>query len=233
MKDAATERPRVTLAARPQPVEIDPGATALIVVDMQNAYASRGGYIDLAGFDLDGIDKVIRSIADVLAGARRAGVQVVFLQNGWDLEYVEAGGRYSVNQQKSNALRLMREQPDLRGKLLSKGGWDYQLIDALQPAPGDIVVPKPRYSGFVSTALDSTLRSRGIRHLLMCGVATNVCVETTLRDAFGLEYHPILLRDACLQAGPAFVQDATFYNVETFFGWTASGADALAALAQA
>jgi len=126
----------------------------------------------------------------------------------------------------------MRERPELQGTLLAKGGWDYALIDALQPATSDIVVPKTRYSGFVSTALDSILRSRGIRHLMLCGVATNVCVETTLRDAFGLEYHPILLRDACLQAGPAFIQDATVYNVETFFGWTASGADALVALEQ-
>lgn len=233
MTQQATDRPRVTLAARPQPVSVDVASTALIVVDMQNAYASQGGYLDLAGFGLDGMTEVIARIADLLPAARRAGVQVVFLQNGWDPGYVEAGGPGSVNQCKSNAIRLMRERPELQGTLLAKGGWDYALIDALRPAPGDIVVPKPRYSGFVSTALDSILRSRGIRHLMLCGVATNVCVETTLRDAFGLEYHPILLRDACLQAGPAYVQDATIYNVETFFGWTASGADALAALAQA
>lgn len=223
----------LTLAAKPEPIEIDPASTALIVVDMQNAYASRGGYIDLAGFDLEGIDQVISAISSLLPVARRAGLPVIFLQNGWDADYVEAGGAGSVNRAKSNALRLMRERPELQGKLLAKGGWDYDLIDALVPAEGDIVVPKPRYGGFVNTALDSILRSRGIRHLLLCGVATNVCVETTLCEAYGLEYHPVLLRDACLQAGPSYVQAATIYNVETFFGWTASSADALETFARA
>lgn len=233
MRNNASERRRaLTLAARPQSIDIVPASTALIVVDMQNAYASRGGYIDLAGFDIDGIEQVISNIADLLPAARRAGIQVIFLQNGWDQEYREAGGTDSVNQKKSNAIRLMRERPELQGKLLVKGGWDYSLVDELKMGQGDIVVPKPRYSGFVSTALDSILRSRGIQHLLLCGVATNVCVETTLRDAFGLEYHPVLLRDACLQAGPSYVQEATIYNVETFFGWTASCADFFATAEQ-
>jgi ureidoacrylate peracid hydrolase len=198
---------------------------------MQNAYASKGGYLDLAGFDLSGIEAVIETVGALAGAAREAGLPVVFLQNGWDSGYVEAGGHLSVNRQKSNALRLMRERPELEGKLLAKGGWDHALIDALAPKPGDIVLPKPRYSGFVGTALDSMLRSRGVRHLFFCGVATNVCVESSLRDAFGLEYNPILVREGCLQAGPSFLQDATFYNVETFFGWTATSADALAAMA--
>ena len=58
------------------------------------------------------------------------------------------------------------QQPELQGKLLAKGGWDYELVDALQPQPGDIVVPKPRYSGFFNTQLDSVLRARGIRNLV-------------------------------------------------------------------
>lgn len=231
MKDHPADRSRaVTLAANPQPVEIDLAASALIVVDMQNAYAARGGYLDLAGFDLSEIDPVIAAVVSLTERARAAGLPVVFLQNGWDPAYVEAGGCLSVNRRKSNALRLMRERPELHGKLLAKGGWDHALIDAIRPRPDDIVLPKPRYSGFVGTPLDSMLRSRGVRYLLVCGVATNVCVETTIRDAFGLEYHPVLVREACLQAGPAFLQDATFYNVETFFGWTASAADVACAL---
>lgn len=78
----------------------------------------------------------------------------------------------------------MRKQPQLQGKLLAKGSWDYQLVDELVPQPGDIVLPKPRYSGFFNTPLDSILRSRGIRHLVFTGIATNVCVESTLRDGF-------------------------------------------------
>ena len=105
--------------------------------------------------------------------------------------------------------------------------------DGLDPEPRDIVIPKPRYSGFAGTALDSILRSRRIETLLVCGVATNVCVESTIRDAFFAEYFPILVRDACYQAGPQFVQDATIYNVEQFFGWTATVDDVAKACWQA
>jgi len=225
MNKEVIDRPRLSLVARPNAIEIGIATTALIVVDMQNAYASYGGYLDLAGFDISGIEEVVDRTASLLTKARDAGVQVVFLQNGWDPDYVEAGGQFSVNREKSNALRLMRVRPELNGKLLAKGGWDYALNDRLSPGPGDIIVQKPRYSGFVNTALDSILRSRDIRHLLVAGVATNVCVESTIRDAFGLEYHPILLRDCCLQAGPRHLQEATIYNVETFFGWTSTSSD--------
>lgn len=91
-------------------------------------------------------------------------------------------------------------------------------MDELTPQEGDIVLPKPRYSGFFNTPLDSILRSRGIRH--RCSpIATNVCVESTLRDGFFLEYFGIVLEDATHQAGPAFAQQAALFNIETFFGW--------------
>ena len=109
---------------------------------------------------------------------------IIWFQNGWDDQYVEAGGPGSPNFHKSNALKTMRKRPELQGKLLAKGGWDYQLVDELVPQAGDIVLPKPRYSGFFNTPLDSLLRCRGIRHLVFTGIATNVCVESTLRDGF-------------------------------------------------
>src|SRR5438045_9669923 len=95
----------VTLPARPESLPINPRETALIVVDMQNAYASPGGYLDLAGFDIEGAAAVIEKIAVTVEAARRAGVQVVFFQNGWDPDYVEAGGEGSPNWCTSNALR--------------------------------------------------------------------------------------------------------------------------------
>jgi ureidoacrylate peracid hydrolase len=159
-------------------------------------------------------------------------MQVIWLQNGWDAEQKEAGAAGSVNQRKGNSLKLMRQRPELAGKLLTKGTWDYAFVDALQPSPQDIVLPKPRYSGFTSTALDSMLRSRGIDTLLVCGTATNVCVESTIRDAFFREYFPVLLRDACFQAGPDFIQEATVYNVERFFGWTTTVDELAAACAE-
>ncbi|EMH4161521.1 pyrimidine utilization protein B [Pluralibacter gergoviae] len=212
----------LTLPARPEAIALDPARSALIVVDMQNAYASPGGYLDLAGFDVSATRPVIEQINVAVRAARAAGMTIIWFQNGWDPAYVEAGGPGSPNYHKSNALKTMRQRPELEGTLLAKGGWDYQLVDALVPQPGDIVLPKPRYSGFFNTPLDSMLRSRGIRHLVFTGIATNVCVESTLRDGFFLEYFGIVLEDATHQAGPAFAQQAALFNIETFFGWVSN-----------
>ncbi|AXA65540.1 pyrimidine utilization protein B [Pseudomonas oryzihabitans] len=215
----------LTLPARPEPLRLKASETALIVVDMQNAYASQGGYLDLAGFDVSATGPVIENVAAVVETARGAGIQVVWFQNGWDPEYREAGGPGSPNWHKSNALKTMRKRPELQGQLLAKGGWDYALVDRLQPAAADLVVPKTRYSGFYNTNLDSLLRARGIRNLVFVGVATNVCVESTLRDGFFLEYFGVCLHDACHQAGPRAAHEAALFNIETFFGWVASCAD--------
>jgi len=226
------ERRFVTLPARPEPIRVAVDETALIVVDMQNAYASPGGYLDLAGFDIGGAAAVIEQTAKVLAVARAAGMTIVYFQNGWDPEYREAGGPGSPNWHKSNALKTMRARPELDGKLLARGGWDYDLVDALKPQPGDIVLPKPRYSGFFNSQLDSQLRARGIRNIVLVGIATNVCVESTLRDGFFLEYFGVMLEDATHQAGPDFLQQATVYNVEKFFGWVSTVADFCGAFGQ-
>ncbi|MBR0960410.1 pyrimidine utilization protein B [Bradyrhizobium japonicum] len=228
----AREQRYVTLPARPEPLRLAVDETALVVVDMQNAYASPNGYLDLAGFDISGAKAAITAIQDVLSVARGAGVPVIFFQNGWDADYVEAGGPGSPNWHKSNALKTMRKRPELQGKLLAKGGWDYALVDDLQPKPGDIVVPKTRYSGFFNSQFDSILRARGIRNLVFCGIATNVCVESTLRDGFHLEYFGVMLEDATHQAGPDYIQKASVFNIETFFGWVSTASDFRRAFAQ-
>lgn len=222
----------VILPARPEPLRLNASQTAMIIVDMQNAYASPGGYLDLAGFDIAGAAATIRTVAHAAQAAREAGIQVIFFQNGWDQDYREAGGPGSPNWYKSNALKTMRKRPDLQGSLLAKGGWDYRLVDALAPQPGDIVIPKTRYSGFFNTNIDSVLRSRGIRTLVFSGIATNVCVESSLRDAFHLEYFGVVLADATHQAGPDAAQDMALYNIETFFGWVSTVADFCCAIGQ-
>lgn len=207
------------LNAEPEAIQLAPEQTALIVIDMQNAYTSLGGYLDLAGFDVSATQPVVTNIIKSIDAAHAAGIQVIYFQNGWDDQYIEAGGLGSPNYHKSNALKTMRKKPELQGKLLSKGSWDFALIDALKPLPQDIVIEKPRYSGFFNTALDSILRTRGIRNLVFVGIATNVCVESTLRDGFFLEYFGIALKDACYQAGPQEAHDTALYNIKTFFGW--------------
>jgi ureidoacrylate peracid hydrolase len=222
----------VVLPARPEPIRVSPDDTAVVVVDMQNAYASEGGYVDLAGFDIAGAASVIGRIGQVLETARGAGMPVIFLQNGWDPDYVEAGTPASPNWHKSNALKTMRARPELKGQLLARGGWDYELVDALKPQPGDIRVHKPRYSAFFNSQLDSILRARGIKTIVFVGIATNVCVESTLRDGFHLEYFGIMLEDATHHLGPDFLQQATVYNVEKFFGWVSTVADFCGAVGQ-
>jgi ureidoacrylate peracid hydrolase len=222
----------IMLPARPEPIAVEVSRTAVIVIDMQNAYASPGGYLDLAGFDISGAARVIANTKAVLEVARAAGMPVIYFQNGWDADYVEAGGPGSPNFHKSNALKTMRERPELQGTLLARGTWDYELVDELKPQPGDIVLHKTRYSGFFNSQLDSTLRSRNIRNIVVVGIATNVCVESTLRDGFFLEYFGIVLEDATHQAGPEFVQQAAIYNIEKFFGWVSSVADFKGAFGQ-
>ncbi|WP_343527558.1 pyrimidine utilization protein B [Sphingomonas sp.] len=222
----------VVLSARPEAIRLSPADTAVVVIDMQNAYASEGGYVDLAGFDITGAASVIGRIAQVLKTARAANMPVIYLQNGWDADYVEAGTPASPNWHKSNALKTMRARPDLAGQLLARGGWDYELVDGLKPEPGDIRVHKTRYSAFFNSQLDSILRARGIRTIVFVGIASNVCVESTLRDGFHLEYFGVMLEDATHHLGPDFIQQATVYNVEKFFGWVSTVADFCGALGQ-
>ena len=230
---AAGPHAPVVLPAKPEALRLDPAETAVIVVDMQNAYATKGGYVDLAGFDVAGAAAAIGQTKKVLDAARAAGVTVIYFQNGWDKDYVEAGTPGSPNWHKSNALKTMRARPELAGTLLAKGTWDYAIVDELAPQPGDIVIPKTRYSGFFNTNIDSVLRARGIRTLVFTGVATNVCVESSLRDAFHLEYFGVVLADATHHLGPDFIQQAALYNIEKFFGWVSTVNDFCGAILQA
>jgi ureidoacrylate peracid hydrolase len=210
---------RMRLAARPEPIELPATTTALIIVDMQNGYASPGGYRDLMGRDIGPAKAVIRNTVRILEAARGVGATVVFLQNGWDAALKSSGGPGSPNWHKSNPLKLMRSRPELSGKVLTAGSWDYELVEDIVPLPNEFIVPKARYSGFCGTELDNILRSRNIRHLILTGIATNVCVESTLREAYHREYFCVLVEDATQQSGPDFVQKAVVYSVETFLGW--------------
>jgi ureidoacrylate peracid hydrolase len=222
----------IVLPAEPEPLTMKLSQTAVIVVDMQNAYASKAGYLDTVGFDVSGADLAIRKTVEVVNAARAAQIPIIYFQNGWDKNYVEAGGSGSPNWHKSNALKAMRARPELAGKFLAKGTWDYEIVDELAPRDGDIVVAKTRYSGFFNTNVDSLLRARGIRNLVFTGIATNVCVEASLRDAFHLEYFAVVIADATHQAGPQFTKDAALYNIRTFFGWVSDTASFCESLAQ-
>ena len=214
--------------ARPEPVDVDLAKSAVVVVDMQNAFASKKGMLDIAGADLSGAPRVVGVISQLLDAARRAALPIVYLQMGYKADLSDGGGPESPNWHKELGIRLMNCRPELKGTLVTEGTWDFAVIDELAPHPGDIVIVKTRYSGFARTQLDTELQARGVRYLFFTGIATNVCVESTLRDAFFLDYWPILITDACMAAGPPSMQAATLFNVETYFGWTIPSTELLA-----
>jgi len=216
------------IPARPEPLTAEPAQTALVVIDMQNGYLSKGGYLDLAGFDVSGSPPVIARAARVLQAARRAGLFVVHAQNGWSESLAEAGPPTSPMWHKSNPLKYMRAHPG--SQLLIRGTWDHAIVDELKPLPHEPVVHKPRYSAFAGTNLEMLLRAHGITTLVFVGVNTNVCVETAVRDAFHREFFAVMVADATLQAGSQAVFDASVFNIEKFFGWTTSTDEMVALL---
>jgi ureidoacrylate peracid hydrolase len=216
------------LEAKPEPVEVDLSQSAVVVVDMQNAFASKDGMLDIAGADLSGAPAVVDVIGRILLGARRAQIPIVYLQMGYKADLSDSGGPESPNWHKELGIRMMKSRPELKGKLVTEGTWDFAIVDELAPQPSDIVIVKTRYSGFSRTGLDAELRGRGVRYLFFTGIATNVCVESTLRDAFFLDYWPILITDASMAAGPPAVQEATLFNIESYFGWTIPSSEFLA-----
>lgn len=123
----------------------------------------------------------------------------------------------------------MRANEAYAGRLITHGTWDHEIVPELAPQPGDIVVPKARYGGFAGNGLEQLLAAHRIRIVLACGVATNVCVESTLRDAYHRGFFPVMVTDATMAAGPG-QQQASEFNVEKFFGWTSTGAKLRAAL---
>ena len=206
------------LRARPEPIDIDLKRTALVVVDMQNSFVAKGGMFDLAGFDIAGSAPVIEVNRRLIAASRKAGVKVVYLYMAFKPDLSDAGDPNSPAYYKELALRMMRDRPELAGKLLVDDSWDAAIIDALKPQPGDRVIRKTRYDGFTRTELDGYLRAQDIRHLLFTGVATNVCVESTARHAFFNEFWPILIEDAMNNSGPDFNRQATLWNFEHIRG---------------
>jgi ureidoacrylate peracid hydrolase len=135
----------VSLNARPQAVEIDIARSAIIVVDMQNAYTKKGGMLDLGtGIDESRVGPVIEANKRLLPAARKAGVPVVYLQFGYRPDLSDAGGPQSPNIRKQMAFKLIKERPEHRDKLIVEGTWGWQIIDDIAPQPGDLVVPKAR-----------------------------------------------------------------------------------------
>jgi ureidoacrylate peracid hydrolase len=221
----------VVVTAKPEPIKLDIERAALIVVDMQNAFCRKGGMFDvLMGLDEAKVKSVIEIDKKVIEASRRKGIKVIYLRMTYRPDLSNAGGPQSPNYWKELGLVAARTQPEGKGRFLIIGTWDWEIVDELKPQSEDIVVDKNRYSGFTNTELDVILRTKNIKYLLFMGMATNVCVESTLRDAYFHEYFPILVSDGCGNLGPDYTQEATIWNVSKIFGWVTISSNLLKAL---
>jgi len=208
-----------SIEAEPEPIEIDLLKTAIIVVDMQNAFVRKGGYFDLIGIDISDNEKIIEPCKNIIRTARTKGVKIIYLQMAYSPDLSDMGPQDSPSSSKSRGLTLIKQRPELKDKLYIHGTWGADIIEELSPEVGDIVVRKQKYDGFIGTNLDIILRTLGIKYLIFIGTATNICVESTLRRSFFLDYFPILVSDAVSQKGSKMMQEATILNVQSTFGW--------------
>jgi ureidoacrylate peracid hydrolase len=159
--------------------------TALIVVDMQNAYCHGQGSLARQGFDVSPCKAVIGNVKRVVEVCRKQGLPIIFLYLAFEGNYQDGGAM--VHQ----IWPFFKEKEGLLD-----GTWDAAIVDDLKPLPEEIVIRKTRYSGFSGTNLDYQLRYMGTETLIVCGVTTNICVESTVRDAFHLGYKVVLVSDA-------------------------------------
>jgi ureidoacrylate peracid hydrolase len=217
----------VVLKAEPEPVEVDLNRTAVVVVDMQNTFVSKGGMFDLAGIDVSLSRKIVEPIQEMTRKARLNGVKVIYIAHTISPDWHEVG--FNSPFWFTRTSKIYREQPELRDKLIVRGTWGAEIIDELKPDKDDVVIEKLRYSAFSGTNLDMLLKNYDIKYLIFSGVATNICVETSIRDAYHLEYFPILVTDAAATQ-PSMSQEATIRNVRLCFGWVTSSQNVIQAL---
>jgi ureidoacrylate peracid hydrolase len=221
----------ITIATRPEPLKIDTERTALVVVDMQNAFCSKGGLFDiLERLNESRVRPVVDKLKEATAAARKAGLCVIYLRMGYRPDLADTGGPQSPNYWKEGSQIARRQHPELKYPSLVEGTRDWQIIDELKPCESDIIVNKNRYSGFPNTQLDIVLKTRNLKYLLFGGVFTNICVESTIRDAYFHEYFPLMISDCCGNMGPDYTQEATVWAVANVFGWVTETAELLDAL---
>jgi nicotinamidase-related amidase len=200
---------------------------ALLVIDMQRDFCSPGGYADTAGLDVARLSQPIRQIEQLLAAARQRGVMVVHTREGHKPNLSDCPPEKMARSVRSGAA-IGTKGP--LGRLLVRGEYGHDFVDSLRPAPGERVIDKPGYGAFYNTALEMGLRARHIDQLVLCGVTTEVCVHSTLREAVDRGYACTVVSDATAASQPELQQPAlAMVGVEGgIFGSVRSTADILA-----
>ncbi len=178
---------------------------ALIVVDMQNSCLADEGSMAKVGLDISDLKTTVEPVQRLIAASRAAGIPIVFSQYEFRSDYSDGG-------------LLVELYPALRevGGMVA-GTWDAALESRLPVEPSDIVISKSRYSAFFGTELDQVLRARNVGTLIICGVTTEMCVESTLRDGFFHDFRIVLAADAVASVDRAR-HAATLQTVEYGFG---------------
>jgi len=209
----------LTIDALPGPFTFEPSKTALIVIDMQRDFIEPGGFGESLGNDVTLLQEIVPTVAALLAFARRCGWFVVHTRESHaaDLSDCPPAKRARGT---PNA-RIGDEGP--MGRILIRGEPGNAIIDALTPVDGELVIDKPGKGAFYATTLGSELAARGITHLVFAGVTTEVCVQTSMREANDRGYECLLVEDATGSYFPAFRQ-MTLEMVRSqggIVGWTA------------
>jgi len=158
---------------------------ALIVVDMQNGFCHPEGSFSRIGLGLEGAEAAVGNAAVAVAQARRAAIPVVFTRHLYRLGRADQGPA------------LIRDSPALVANGLAAGTWDAELVADLDCRSDDVVVDKVRHDAFQWTPLEPLLRGMGVTSVMICGVVTNLCVETTVRSAFMRDMPVTLIEDCC------------------------------------
>jgi nicotinamidase-related amidase len=223
----------LTLRAEPQTVTLDLHRTALVVIDMQNDFCAKGGWVDHLGADYTPDRAPIDPLRRLVPALRQAGAHIV---------WVNWGNRPDLANMPPNQIHLYKPHgqgvglgdplPGSGARVLEKDSWAAALVDELVPAKEDIHVDKYRISGFWDTPLDSILRNLQMRTLLFAGVNTDQCVLCSLTDANFLGYGCVLVSDCCATTSPAFCTDATIWNVKKCFGFVTDSRSLLGPLAE-
>ncbi|SJM33906.1 cysteine hydrolase [Mesorhizobium delmotii] len=220
----------LVIDAKPQPVSIDPAKTAVLVVDMQNDFGSKGGMFDRAGIDISGIQRAVGPTASVIAAARKLRLPIIYLKMGYHSDLSDLGTSDAPNRLRHLQIFGVGESmtaPDgSESRILIRDTWGTDIVSDLKPEAGDVVLYKTRFSGFYETELDAVLKTAGIKQLIVTGCTTSVCVESTIRDAFFRDYHCILLTDCTSEPialdSPRSNHDASITLVQILFGWTST-----------
>src|SRR5438445_4767192 len=228
----------VTVDAKPEPIAINPKNTAVIVVDMENDFVTKGGMFDRAGRDISGAQKAIAPTAKVLAAARQARLKIIYLKMGYHADLSDLGAADSVNRMrhlKFGVGQTIRAPDGRESRVSIRDTWGTDIVPELKPQASDIVIYKTRFSGFYQTDLDATLKKFGIKYLIVTGVTTSICVESTVRDAMFRDYLCVMLRD-CMSEPighdlPRTNHDASLLNAEVLLGWVSDSDQLIKALA--